>query len=275
GVLWAVVAALALLARRAAALAGPVVRCEPCDTRALQQCKPLQPNCAERVREPGCGCCLTCALRPGQPCGIYTERCGAGLSCQPRQEETRPLQALLAGRGLCTNATAVGKLQAFLPGPHAAGNYSDSEEEDRSTSGAENQAIPNSHRVPHPKLHPLHIKMDIIRKVQAKNTQRYKVEYNLQNMDTLNLSSGSKQETEYGPCRREMEDTLNHLKILNVLSPRGFHIPNCDKKGFYKKKQCRPSKGRKRGYCWCVDKYGQPLPGYDGKGKGDVHCYNL
>lgn len=39
--------------------------------------------------------------------------------------------------------------------------------------------------------------------------------------------------------------------------------------------QCRPSKGRKRGYCWCVDKYGQPLPGYDGKGKGDVHCYNL
>ncbi|POI26408.1 hypothetical protein CIB84_009842, partial [Bambusicola thoracicus] len=40
-----------------------------------------------------------------------------------------------------------------------------------------------------------------------------------------------------GPCRREMEDTLNHLKILNVLSPRGFHIPNCDKKGFYKKKQ--------------------------------------
>lgn len=34
-----------------------------------------------------------------------------------------------------------------------------------------------------------------------------------------------------------MEDTLNHLKFLNVLSPRGVHIPNCDKKGFYKKKQ--------------------------------------
>lgn len=40
-----------------------------------------------------------------------------------------------------------------------------------------------------------------------------------------------------GPCRREMEDTLNHLKFLNMLSPRGIHIPNCDKKGFYKKKQ--------------------------------------
>ncbi|XP_041901923.1 uncharacterized protein LOC121672998 [Corvus kubaryi] len=124
GVLWAVAAAaLALLVRRAAAvLAGPVVRCEPCDSRALQQCKPLQPDCAERVREPGCGCCLTCALRLGQPCGIYTERCGAGLSCQPRRQEARPLQALLEGRGLCTNATAGGKLRAFLlPGPHAAG----------------------------------------------------------------------------------------------------------------------------------------------------------
>uniref|UniRef100_A0A8C7A4L2 Insulin-like growth factor-binding protein 3 n=1 Tax=Nothoprocta perdicaria TaxID=30464 RepID=A0A8C7A4L2_NOTPE len=238
-------------------------------------CKPLQAECAERVREPGCGCCLTCALRLGQPCGIYSERCGAGLSCQPRHDEARPLQALLEGRGLCANATAGGKLRAFLlPGAHSAGNSSDSEE-DRSTSSIENQAFPNSHRVSDSKSHPQHIKIDIIRKEQAKNTRRYKVEYDSQSTDTLNFSSESKQETEYGPCRREMEDTLNHLKILNVLSPRGFHIPNCDKKGFYKKKQCRPSKGRKRGYCWCVDKYGQPLPGYDGKGKGDVHCYNL
>ncbi|NXD28825.1 IBP3 protein, partial [Spelaeornis formosus] len=278
GVLWAlaVAAALALQVRRAAAaLAGPVVRCEPCDARALQHCKPLRPGCAEWVREPGCGCCLTCALRAGQPCGIYTERCGAGLRCQPRREEARPLQALLEGRGVCGNRTAGGALrEPELPGALAAGNFSDSEE-DRSSSSVENQAFPNSHRVPDSKSHPPHIKIDIIRKVQAKDTQRYKVEYDSQSTDTLNLSSESKRETEYGPCRREMEDTLNHLKILNVLSPRGFHIPNCDKKGFYKKKQCRPSKGRKRGYCWCVDKYGQPLPGYDGKGEGNVHCYNL
>lgn len=44
-----------------------------------------------------------------------------------------------------------------------------------------------------------------------------------------------------GPCRREMEDTLNHLKFLNMLSPRGIHIPNCDRKGFYKKKQVSAS----------------------------------
>lgn len=40
-----------------------------------------------------------------------------------------------------------------------------------------------------------------------------------------------------GPCRREVEDTLNRLKFLDMLSPGGIHIPNCDRKGFYKKKQ--------------------------------------
>ena len=34
-------------------------------------------------------------------------------------------------------------------------------------------------------------------------------------------------------------------------------------------------KRRKRGFCWCVDKYGQPLPGFDVKGKGDVQCYSM
>uniref|UniRef100_A0A8C5ZP85 Insulin like growth factor binding protein 3 n=1 Tax=Marmota marmota marmota TaxID=9994 RepID=A0A8C5ZP85_MARMA len=246
--------------------AGPVVRCEPCDARALAQCAPppTAPACAELVREPGCGCCMTCALREGQPCGVYTERCGQ-----------RPLQALLDGRGFCANASAAGRLRAYLlPAPSSPGNASESEE-DRSTGSVESQAVPSTHRVTDSKFHPLHTKMDVIKKGHAKDSQRYKVDYESQSTDTQNFSSESKRETEYGPCRREMEDTLNHLKFLNVLSPRGVHIPNCDKKGFYKKKQCRPSKGRKRGFCWCVDKYGQPLPGYDTKGKDDVHCLSM
>ncbi|XP_062942645.1 insulin-like growth factor-binding protein 3 [Cynocephalus volans] len=256
---------------------GPVVRCEPCDARALAQCAPppAAPACTELVREPGCGCCLTCALREGQPCGVYTERCGAGLRCQPPPGELRPLQALLDGRGLCTNASAAGRLRAYLlPPPSAPGNASESEE-DRSAGSVESQAIPSTHRVPDTKFHLPHAKIDVIKKGHAKDSQRYKVDYESQSTDTQNFSSESKRETEYGPCRREMEDTLNHLKFLNVLSPRGVHIPNCDKKGFYKKKQCRPSKGRKRGFCWCVDKYGQPLPGYDAKGKEEVQCYSM
>lgn len=130
--LWAAtLTALALLggapaaqAGAGAAGAGPVVRCEPCDARALAQCAPppASPACAELVREPGCGCCLTCALREGQPCGVYTERCGAGLRCHPKPGELRPLQALLDGRGLCANASAAGRLRAYLlPTPLAPG----------------------------------------------------------------------------------------------------------------------------------------------------------
>lgn len=126
--LWAAtLTALALLrgppvarAGAGAAGTGPVVRCEPCDARALAQCAPppAAPACAELVREPGCGCCLTCALRAGQRCGVYTERCGAGLRCHPKPGEQRPLQALLDGRGVCANASAAGRLRAYpLPAP--------------------------------------------------------------------------------------------------------------------------------------------------------------
>lgn len=101
-----------------AAGAGPVVLCEPCDARAQAQCAPPAPGCAELVREPGCGCCLTCALREGQPCGVYSERCGSGLRCQPPPGEARPLQALLEGRGFCANANAAGRPHPqALPAP--------------------------------------------------------------------------------------------------------------------------------------------------------------
>uniref|UniRef100_A0ABI7X1N7 Thyroglobulin type-1 domain-containing protein n=1 Tax=Felis catus TaxID=9685 RepID=A0ABI7X1N7_FELCA len=190
-------------------------------------------------------------------------------------QRPRPLQALLDGRGLCTNASAAGRLRAYLmPAPPTPGNSSESEEE-HSAGSMQGQPFPSTHRLPDTKLQPLHTKMDVIKKGHAKDSQRYKLDYESQSTDTQNFSSESKRETEYGPCRREVEDTLNRLKFLDTLSPRGIHIPNCDRKGFYKKKQCRPSKGRKRGFCWCVDKYGQPLPGFDARGKGDVHCYSM
>lgn len=42
-----------------------------------------------------------------------------------------------------------------------------------------------------------------------------------------------------GPCRIEMDGILNMLKITDKVNPRGFRIPNCDRKGFYRKKQVR------------------------------------
>ncbi|XP_053177976.1 insulin-like growth factor-binding protein 3 [Scomber japonicus] len=273
-------AALAVFTRLADTV-GPVVRCEPCDAGALLQCKPLPKDCPERVREPGCGCCMTCALGEGQACGVYTARCGSGLTCQHQPGESRPLQALLEGRGVCSSAASK-KLNSILVPTQKQENAGNQVDEGCANVTATMTVLPGVVTVKggHSRgsmdtRPPLHNKL--IQKDMNRKTQSYKVESvsGGANMDIHNFSLESKRETEYGPCRREMESILNSLKISNVLNPRGFRIPNCDRKGFYKKKQCRPSKGRRRGYCWCVDKYGQPLPGYDGRERGETQCYSL
>ncbi|KAG7255346.1 hypothetical protein CRUP_034750, partial [Coryphaenoides rupestris] len=81
---------------------GSYVPCEPCDDKAMSMCPPVPVGC-QLVKEPGCGCCLTCALSEGQACGVYTGTCAQGLRCLPRSGEEKPLHALLHGRGVCTN----------------------------------------------------------------------------------------------------------------------------------------------------------------------------
>lgn len=81
---------------------GSYVPCEPCDQKALSMCPPVPVGC-QLVKEPGCGCCRTCALAEGQACGVYTSTCTHGLRCLPRSGEEKPLHALLHGRGVCTN----------------------------------------------------------------------------------------------------------------------------------------------------------------------------
>uniref|UniRef100_A0A3B3S5Z6 Insulin-like growth factor binding protein 3 n=1 Tax=Paramormyrops kingsleyae TaxID=1676925 RepID=A0A3B3S5Z6_9TELE len=238
--------AFAILTRLAEAV-GPVVRCEPCDAGALGQCKPLPKDCAEAVREPGCGCCMTCALTEGQPCGVYTGRCGSGLTCQYQPGESRPLQALLEGRGVCSRSASK-KLNSILIPVHKQGSLN----------------MPKSGYIsPTIILCFTHLRNPITLGGGAFTGSM------------MQCSDAPLPPPSQGPCRREMDSVLNSLKITNVLNPKGFRIPNCDKKGFYKKKQCRPSKGRKRGSCWCVDKYGQSLPGYSGMERSDAHCYNL
>lgn len=78
------------------------VPCEPCDQKTLSMCPPVPVGC-QVVKEPGCGCCLTCALTEGQACGVYTGPCSHGLRCLPRSGEEKPLHALLHGKGVCMN----------------------------------------------------------------------------------------------------------------------------------------------------------------------------
>uniref|UniRef100_A0A8C8SFD3 IGFBP N-terminal domain-containing protein n=1 Tax=Pelusios castaneus TaxID=367368 RepID=A0A8C8SFD3_9SAUR len=92
-----------LLLSGAAALALPEVlfRCPPCAAERLSACAPPAGPCPDLVREPGCGCCPVCARREGEPCGVYTPRCAAGLRCYPRPGAELPLQALVQGQGTC------------------------------------------------------------------------------------------------------------------------------------------------------------------------------
>lgn len=43
-----------------------------------------------------------------------------------------------------------------------------------------------------------------------------------------------------GPCRRHMEASLQELKASPRMVPRAVYLPNCDRKGFYKRKQVCP-----------------------------------
>ncbi|XP_026874849.1 insulin-like growth factor-binding protein 3 [Electrophorus electricus] len=264
---------------------GTVIRCEPCGAGAQMLCKPVPKDCAERVREPGCGCCLTCALLRGQPCGIYTGKCGVGLTCQPQPGEMKPLQALLEGRGICVNST-LKKSERTSPLVTTQEVNSAGIPEEQLTSNT-SLSVPaeieqltvqlSPHGRHHDTPYPNHPKAEMIRREQVRQNQNFKLEDlpGVPPSEQQNFSFESKQESEYGPCRREMEGIMNSMKIADILDPHGFRIPNCDKKGFYKKKQCRPSKGRKRGMCWCVDKYGQPLPGFHGKERGSAHCFAI
>uniref|UniRef100_A0A673NG46 Insulin-like growth factor-binding protein 1 n=1 Tax=Sinocyclocheilus rhinocerous TaxID=307959 RepID=A0A673NG46_9TELE len=78
------------------------IRCVPCSPERLAECPAVDTGCEEVLREPGCGCCLACALKRGDSCGIYTAPCGSGLRCLPKPGEARPLHALTRGQAVCT-----------------------------------------------------------------------------------------------------------------------------------------------------------------------------
>nr|XP_004649941.2 insulin-like growth factor-binding protein 6 [Jaculus jaculus] len=72
---------------------------------------------------------------------------------------------------------------------------------------------------------------------------------------------GAVQDTDMGPCRRHLDAVLQRLQAEVFRGAHALYVPNCDHKGFYRKRQCRSSQGQHRGPCWCVDRMGQPLPG--------------
>ncbi|XP_070786605.1 insulin-like growth factor-binding protein 5a [Enoplosus armatus] len=234
------------------------VPCQPCDPKALSMCPPVPVGC-QLVKEPGCGCCLTCALEEGQPCGVYTGPCTRGLRCLPKNGEEKPLHALLHGRGVCRNE----KLYKLLH-PSKDGESHD----DALLPAAE--PMPPQTKVP---LYGDHISRRKAKAMQQAKDRKKQLAKLGPTRDFSPLSL-DKLEPEFGPCRRRLDNLIQSMKDTSRVLALSLHIPNCDKKGFFKRKQCKPSRGRRRGICWCVDRYGVKIHGIN-YASGDLQCKDL
>uniref|UniRef100_A0A3Q0R130 Insulin-like growth factor-binding protein 5 n=1 Tax=Amphilophus citrinellus TaxID=61819 RepID=A0A3Q0R130_AMPCI len=226
------------------------VPCEPCDQKVLSMCPPVPVGC-QPVKEPGCGCCLTCALEEGQACGVYTGPCTRGFRCLPKNGEEKPLHALLHGRGVCRNEKLY-KLQ------------------DPRSLSSEITCKLARHLVP---LYGGHINS---RKAQAMKQAKDRKKQLAKLAPASNLAplSIDKLDPDFGPCRRRLDNLIQNMKDTSQVFALSLYIPNCDKKGFFKRKQCKPSRGRKRGICWCVDRFGVKIPGINYAG-GELQCKDL
>nr|XP_020470936.1 insulin-like growth factor-binding protein 5 [Monopterus albus] len=232
------------------------VPCEPCDRKAMSMCPPVPVGC-QLVKEPGCGCCLTCALDEGHACGVYTGPCTRGLRCLPKNGE--PLHALLHGRGVCRNE----KLYKLLHPPRGA-NHDDTL-----------LPIPELPQTKMPLLGSDHISSRKAQAMkQALDRKRQLARLGAASIRDFSQQSLHKLDLEFGPCRRRLDNLIQSMKDTSRVLALSLYLPNCDKKGFFKRKQCKPSRGRKRGICWCVDRFGMKIPGISYAG-GDLQCKDL
>ncbi|XP_068777198.1 insulin-like growth factor-binding protein 6 [Struthio camelus] len=175
------------------------------------------------------------ARGPGEPCGVYTPGCARGLRCIPRAGERAPLRALLRGTGVCRALAARARPAAATDPP--AG---DNPKEGRKLAPATSEPRPPPPVAP------------------GTGERPARAEHGRQDLETA-------------PCRMHLAAVTRELKASLYRSAEDIFIPNCDTRGFYRPKQCRASKGPKRGQCWCVDRTGHPLAGTEGQ-EGGTRC---
>ncbi|KAM6919260.1 insulin-like growth factor-binding protein 1 [Xenentodon cancila] len=233
--IFAAAAILAVLAvTRSSPVVGPEpIRCAPCTQQKLNDCPAIPAECKQVLREPGCGCCMACALEKGASCGVHTASCGEGLRCTPRPGEARPLYALTRGQGVCVDdegqaADGVPDHSSlhYLLGLNAPSDHQDAAEGHESIKAKVNAIL-------------------------SKLVQQ-------------------------GPCHIELHAALDLIassqqKLGDKFTT--FYLPNCDKHGFYKAKQCESSLVGPPARCWCVSAWnGKKLPGSSDL-VGDADCH--
>ncbi|XP_032420678.1 insulin-like growth factor-binding protein 1 [Xiphophorus hellerii] len=209
------------------------IRCAPCTQQKLSNCPAVSADCKQMLREPGCGCCMACALEKGASCGVHTAHCGEGLRCTPRPGETRPLHALTRGQGVCTDDE--GQEAGDEVQEHGSAHY---------LLGLN---LPSDHQDTAEMHESLKARVNAIRNKLVQQ----------------------------GPCHVELHAALD--MIASSQQQLGdkfttFYLPNCDKHGYYKPKQCESSLVGPPVRCWCVSSWnGKKLPGTSDL-LADAHC---
>lgn len=229
-----VIAALSTLLSSQGVRGSPVaaapepIRCAPCSPERLASCPAVDPSCVEVLREPGCGCCMACALKAGESCGFYTAPCGSGYRCLPKPSESRPLHALSRGQGICTENTNADTERNLEP------QTADSSDTDGSVvTESGNPVFLSGQGKP------------IDPRVAAGAQESMKAKVN----------AIKRKLVEQGPCHVELQRALEKIsKSQQKLGDKltRFYLPNCDRLGRYKAKQCESSLDGTRGKCWCV-----------------------
>ncbi|XP_056255613.1 insulin-like growth factor-binding protein 3 [Seriola aureovittata] len=88
---------------------------------------------------------------------------------------------------------------------------------------------------------------------------------------TNTADPGPTEDPEEAPCRKLLTTLIQGLDAHLFKSNHDIYMPNCDKRGFFRKKQCWSSRGKQRGKCWCVDENGMPVSS-NTKQKGSLSC---
>ncbi|XP_060781929.1 insulin-like growth factor-binding protein 1b [Neoarius graeffei] len=224
------------------------IRCAPCTLEKLSACPAAPSGCRELVKEQGCGCCMSCALPEGTLCGVYTAHCGTGLRCTPRADDPHPLHSLTHGQAVCTvDHTVQGA--SLLPVSSAEimfaeklhsvmMNYNHLLLEEASDHDFSLHHLLGLDKAGDPEAH-----KSI--KAKANHIQRILVEL--------------------GPCHTKLHFALDTIAASQQALGEKFttlYLPNCDKHGFYKSKQCETSLIGQPGRCWCVSTWnGQRIAG--------------
>ncbi|XP_077159786.1 insulin-like growth factor-binding protein 1 [Paroedura picta] len=199
------------------------IKCAPCTEESFALCPPEPGDCPELAYGPGCSCCRICALRAGEACGVYTARCGQGLYCHVPLQGPNALQILFRGQGTCH---VDDRTEMSVP-----------EVSEDVTSpyywlrvrGDQDESLPLDAVKTHPR-----------KRSETRSRKGLK------------------------PCKQELFTSVNKIAVDTQRTEGGLnriYLPNCNKNGFYKSKQCETSLDGTPAECWCVDPYGWMMPG--------------